>query len=73
MDGRGLAKYNIFIERLWRSLKYEYAYLNPAGDGLELYQGLQESFKFYNHDRHHQKLGNQIKRNTNPVLQTSST
>jgi len=56
MDGKGRATDNIFIERLWRSLKYEYVYLNPADDGLQLYQGLREWFRFYNHDRHHQTL-----------------
>jgi len=56
MDGKGRATDNIFIERLWRSLKYEYVYLRPADDGMQLYQGLQEWFRFYNHERHHQTL-----------------
>jgi len=56
MDGKGRATDNIFIERLWRSLKYEYVYLNPASDGMVLYQGLSEWFRFYNHERHHQTL-----------------
>ncbi|MHB1922525.1 MAG: IS3 family transposase [Chitinophagaceae bacterium] len=56
MDGKGRALDNIFIERLWRSVKYEYVYLNPATDGLELYQGLKKWFYFYNHERHHQHL-----------------
>ena len=56
MDGKGRATDNIFIERLWRSLKYEYVYLHPADDGLQLFQGLQEWFRFYNHERHHQTL-----------------
>lgn len=59
MDGKGRATDNIFIERLWRSLKYEYIYLNPATDGLELYQGLAKWFWEYNHQRHHQGLGYQ--------------
>jgi len=59
MDGKGRATDNIFIERLWRSLKYEYVYLNPANDGLELYQGLENWFMEYNHLRHHQSLGNE--------------
>jgi putative transposase len=57
MDGKGRATDNIFIERLWRSLKYEYVYLNPSDDGLALYQGLSNWFRFYNHERHHQTLG----------------
>jgi putative transposase len=56
MDGKGRAIDNIFIERLWRTVKYEYVYLNPAQDGVELYRGLQEYFRFYNCDRHHQSL-----------------
>lgn len=58
MDGKGRATDNIFIERLWRSLKYEYVYLNPAEDGLNLYQGLDKWFDFYNYKRHHQSLNN---------------
>ena len=59
MDGKGRVTDNIFIERLWRSLKYEYVYLNPAQDGLELYQELENWFNEYNHLRHHQSLGYQ--------------
>lgn len=57
MDGKGRATDNIFIERLWRSLKYEYVYLNPANDGIELYHGMNGWMKFYNEERHHQTLG----------------
>ena len=60
MDGKGRAIDNIFIERFWRSLKYDYVYLNPANDGLELYQGLKEYFKYYNHELHHQGIGRKI-------------
>jgi len=56
MDGKGRATDNIFIERLWRSLKYEYVYLNPCNDGVELYAGLAGYFEFYNHKRIHQSL-----------------
>lgn len=59
MDGKGRATDNIFIERLWRSLKYEYVYLHPANDGLELYHGIANWFWEYNHQRHHQALGYQ--------------
>jgi putative transposase len=56
MDGKGRAIDNIFIERLWRSVKYEYIYLHVADDGVQLYAGLQEYFSFYNHQRPHQSL-----------------
>jgi putative transposase len=56
MDGKGRALDNIFVERLWRTVKYEHVYLNPATDGVELYNGLQEYFEFYNCARHHQSL-----------------
>jgi putative transposase len=60
MDGKGRAIDNIFIERFWRSLKYDYVYLNPADDGLELYQGLKEYMNYYNHELHHQGIGRRI-------------
>jgi putative transposase len=57
MDGRGRATDNIFIERLWRSLKYEDIYMKDYSDGLELYNGLSKYFDFYNKVRPHQSLG----------------
>jgi len=59
MDGKGRAIDNIFIERLWRSLKYEHVYLFPAEDGLACYQGIQSYFEYYNKQRRHQSLENQ--------------
>jgi len=56
MDGKGRAIDNIFIERLWRSVKYENVYLQSYTDGVSLYKGLDEYFKFYNNERHHQSL-----------------
>jgi Transposase and inactivated derivatives len=56
MDGRGRAKDNIFIERLWRSVKQENIYLNAYENGQELYAGLTEYFYFYNYKRPHQSL-----------------
>lgn len=57
MDGKGRALDNIFIERLWKSVKYENIYLNVYEDGVSLYQGLQQYFNFYNTERLHQSLG----------------
>jgi putative transposase len=56
MDGKGRAIDNIFIERLWRSVKYENVYLQAYGSTLELYKGLKEYFRFYNNERFHQSL-----------------
>ena len=56
MDGKGRAIDNIFIERFWRSLKYDYVYLHPASDGLELYKGLKEYIQYYNYELHHQGI-----------------
>lgn len=50
---------NIFIERLWRSVKYEHVYIYPASDGLESYQGLRKYFDYYNNERRHQSLKKQ--------------
>jgi putative transposase len=57
MDGRGRALDNIFVERLWRSLKYEDIYLKDYATVLALERGLQDYFYFYNHERPHQSLG----------------
>ncbi|MEO6049073.1 MAG: IS3 family transposase, partial [Candidatus Kapaibacterium sp.] len=59
MDGRGRCFDNIFIERLWRSLKYEDIYLREYRDGAALRRGIAEYFRFYNHERPHQALKNQ--------------
>ena len=59
MDGRGRALDNVFIERLWKSVKYEYIYLHGHYDGLEMFHGLKEYFVFYNFERPHQSLGYQ--------------
>jgi putative transposase len=55
-DGRGRALDNIFIERLWRSVKYEDIYLKDYGTVPELDAGLADYFRFYNHERLHQSL-----------------
>lgn len=69
MDGRGRALDNIFIERLWRSVKYEDIYLNKYGNMTELLTGLRIYFLFYNGERLHQSLRNQT---PNKVYQTGT-
>jgi putative transposase len=56
MDGKGRAIDNIFIERLWRTVKYEHVYLYVYQDGLSLYNGLAQYFKFYSEERRDQSL-----------------
>ena len=56
MDGKGRAIDNIFIERLWRTVKYENVYLQAYASTLELYNGLKKYFIFYNNERFHQSL-----------------
>ena len=58
MDGRGRAYDNIFVERLWRSVKHEDVYLNGYATMGELLIGLTKYFAFYNAERPHQSLGN---------------
>jgi putative transposase len=58
MDGRGRALDNVFIERLWRSVKYEEIYLKEHATVRELDRGLEEYFDFYCHRRPHQSLDN---------------
>jgi putative transposase len=56
MDGKGRAIDNIFIERLWRSLKYEHIYLNPASNGGECYKGISHWIEWYNNERRHMSI-----------------
>ena len=56
MDGRGRALDNIFVERLWRSVKYEEVYLHDYEDVPQAIRGLGNYFQFYNHERLHQSL-----------------
>jgi len=57
MDGKGRAIDNIFIERLWRTVKQDYVYLHPATNGSELYSGLKNFFLYYNTKKTHQGIG----------------
>jgi putative transposase len=57
MDGRGRCLDNVFVERLWRSVKYEDVYLRGYESVPELDRGLAAYFRFYNHERPHQSLG----------------
>ena len=57
MDGRGRALDNVFVERLWRTVKYEDIYIQGYEDVPELRRGLGRFFVFYNHARLHQALG----------------
>jgi len=57
MDGKGCYNDNLFIERLWRTVKYEEVYLRAYQDGKEARVGLGNYFRFYNTERPHQTLG----------------
>jgi len=59
MDGRGRALDNVFIERLWRSLKYENIYLKEYRNGIELEKGMRDYFLYYNENRFHSSLNYQ--------------
>ncbi len=56
MDGKGRFKDNIFIERLWRTLKYERIYLRTYETGIELTKDLTWWFNWYNNNRKHSSL-----------------
>lgn len=56
MDGRGRALDNVFIERLWWTVKYEEIYPKDYSDGRSLHQGLARYFEYYNTERKHSKL-----------------
>lgn len=57
MDGKGRAIDNIFIERLWRTVKQDYIYITPIDDGVELFKGLKTFFEHYNQRKKHQGIG----------------
>lgn len=59
MDGRGRALDNVFVERLWRSVKYEEVYLKDYQNVRVAKDGLRNYFQFYNAERPHQSLGNE--------------
>ena len=56
MDGRGRCQDNIFVERLWWTIKHHYLYLHSFNGGSQLRQGLTEWIGFYNHERSHSAL-----------------
>lgn len=66
MDGKGRATDNVWIERFWKSLKYDYIYLNPCDDGFELFDGVQNHIEYYN-----QKIHQTIKTSPNKSYQKS--
>jgi putative transposase len=57
MDGKGRALDNVFVERLWRTVKYEEVYLREYADGWEAEHRLKSYFRFYCEERNHQSLG----------------
>jgi putative transposase len=52
MDGKGRATDNAWVERFWKSLKYNYIYLNPCDTGLELFEGVQAYIEYYHSKKH---------------------
>ena len=75
MDGKGSYNDNLFIERLWRSVKYEEVYLKAYQDGREARTSIGNYFRFYNTERPHQALGYRTPTevfNTTPVEDTSA-
>ena len=59
MDGVGRAIDNVFIERLWRTLKYDHLYLNPAENGTACRAGITDYLHYYNEERPHSSLDDQ--------------
>ena len=57
MDGKGRALDNIYIERFWRTIKYEHVYLHPTSKIHELYKGIDQYIKYYNDQRIHSSIG----------------
>lgn len=60
MDGRGRAKDNIWIERFWKTIKYEYIYIQPEESGTDLFFGIKTFIDDYNYHRRHQGIGRTV-------------
>jgi len=52
MNGKGRATDNIWIERFWKTIKYNHIYLNPCDTGLELFEGVQTYIDYYHQKKH---------------------
>jgi len=66
MDSKGRAIDNVWIERFWKSIKYNYIYLNPSDNGLDLFEGVREYVDYYNQKKHQT-----IKKKPNDAYQES--
>ena len=73
MDGKGSYNDNLFIERLWRSVKYEEVYLKAYQDGKEARIGLGNYFRFYNAERPHQTHGYRTPAEVYTAIQVEAT
>ena len=71
MDGRGRALDNVFVERLWRTVKYEEGYLRDYTDGWHAQKSLGKHFDFYRDERPHQALGTARRRRSTPRADTT--
>ena len=60
MHGRGRAKDNIWIERFWKTIEYEYIYILPEENGAALYSGIKRFIDNYNYHRRHQGIDRQV-------------
>ena len=60
MDGRGRAKDNIWIERFWKTIKYEYIYIQPEENGADLFFGIKRFIDDYNYHRRHQGINRTV-------------
>lgn len=72
MDGRGRALDNVFVERLWRTVKYEEVYLKDYADAWHAEASLREYLDFYCHGRRHQSLDNRTPAEVYGVRRTKS-
>ena len=58
--GRGHAKDNIWIERFWKTIKYEHIYIQPEENGTDLFFGIKRFIDDYNYHRHHQGINRTV-------------
>lgn len=72
MDGKGRATDNAWIERFWKSLKYNHVYLNPADNGIDLHQGVLNYIEYYHRKKHQAIKASPKERYTSPITKTAA-
>ena len=72
MDGKGRATDNAWIERFWKTIKYDYIYLNPCDNGFELYEGVRKHIDYYQKKKHQSIKMSPLERYEQPLIKKAA-